>query len=380
MSSELAKHTPREPSKRARALLWMFRTVVKPRLQKSIDLVKARQLIARMDKWLGGGKTDYQRTPVKSFGLEADWVTVRPVGSERSKRVILYLHGGGFMFSMPAVHSRLAARLCRELDADALIPHYRCAPEHPLPAAHEDCYAAYAWLIAEGFDPAQIIVAGDSAGGLLTLSTLQRIRDNGLPVPMCGVMFSPGTCVEALRSMESHTVEGDPMIGHGIVDLLWRIVLEPLANADGSMLGKVSPCAAGLHALPPLLFQAGSTEALLHQSVKAHALALDAGTIAELQVWPHMPHVWQALHWLPEAKQALDCVTDFVRRHDRQIVLADAVAAADRPDIAKVSPGETAPHLAKTAPLATATVPDTNVAVIHKSIDQNAKVEMPNAQ
>lgn len=305
-------HSSRVPSKRASLLLWTYRTLIKPRLQQPIDLKRARRLVARMDNWMGGRGKDYRRTPVKSFGLEAYWVTVRP---PPSKRVILYLHGGGFMFRMPAVHSRLAARLCHELDAEALIPHYRCAPEYPLPAAHDDCYAAYAWLLAEGFDPAQIIVAGDSAGGLLTLSTLQRVRDAGLPAPMCGVMFSPGTCFEALRSLQAHSVEQDPMLGAGIVDLLWRIVIEPLGHYDGAMLGKVSPCAAGLHDLPPLLFQAGSTEALLHQSVKAHALALDAGTHAELQVWPHMPHVWQAVHWLPEAREALACVTDFVRRH-----------------------------------------------------------------
>lgn len=299
------------PSVQARLLLGLLRLVFKRSLQKRIELDKAREIIARLDRWIGGRRTDFVRTPVKSFGLHADWVTVRP---GRSKRVILYLHGGGFMFHMPAVHARLAARLCRELDADALIPHYRCAPEHPLPAAHDDCYVTYAWLLAEGFDPANIIIIGDSAGGMLTLSTLQRIRDEGMPAPLCGVMFSPGTCVDAMRSIDQQAIARDPMIGAGLLDLLKRIVIEPLTISDTV----ISPCAGSLHGLPPLLFQAGSTEVLLHHSTKAHGLATDAGTTAELQIWPLMPHVWQAVPWLPEARHALACVAEFVTRHDNR--------------------------------------------------------------
>lgn len=301
----------RRPSIQARLLLGLFRRIIKPSMQKRIELPKAHKLVGRLDNWFGGRPKNFVRTQVLSCNPDAEWVTVRPGPSER---VILYLHGGGFMFSMPAVHARLAARLCRMLDAAAFIPHYRCAPEHPLPAAHEDCFTAYRWLLAEGHDPARIVIIGDSAGGLLTLATLQRIRDSRLPAPLCGVMFSPGTCFDSIRDLDGQATANDPMIGAGMLDLLQRIVIEPTAVNDAA----ISPCAGSLHGLPPLLFQAGSTEMLLHQSVKAHAMASAAGTEAELQIWPEMPHVWQAVPWLPEAQHALDCVAEFVERHCRK--------------------------------------------------------------
>lgn len=299
---------PRPLSLRARLLLWIYRHIVKARLAKPLELARTQALLAKLDRWLGGGGARFNRKRISAYGVAADWISV---DASWSGRVILYLHGGGFMFRTPRLHARLAARLCQTLGARALMPEYRLAPEHPLPAAHEDCFAAYRWLLEQGQDPAQIIVIGDSAGGLLTLATLQRIRDAGLPLPACGVMFSPGTCIDSIRQLDARATEGDPLIGAGALDLLQRVVAAAVAPHDPA----VSPCAGSLHGLPPLLLQAGSTELLLHQSEIAVAQAHSTGTHAELQVWPHMPHVWQAVHWLPEAQHALACVGEFVERH-----------------------------------------------------------------
>lgn len=303
-------NVPQPLSLRARLLLWVYRHIVKPRLAKPMKLTRVQTLLSRLDRWLGIGGSRFSRERVSAHGIAADWISVDAPGSDR---VILYLHGGGFMFRTPRLHGRLAARLCLTLGARALMPHYRLAPEHPLPAAHEDCFAAYRWLLDQGQDPARIIVIGDSAGGLLTLATLQRIRDAGLPLPACAVMFSPGTCVDAIRQLDARATENDPMIGAGALDLLQRTVVAEVAVHDPA----VSPCAGSLHGLPPLLLQAGSTEVLLHQSEIAAAQAHNAGTHAELQIWPHMPHVWQAVHWLPEAQQALACVGEFVERNSQ---------------------------------------------------------------
>jgi len=293
------------PSWRARWLLAVYRRVVKPMLPTSVDLAEAKAVMAKLDRLLGGHDRSFVRRSVIANGVPAEWITV---SDARPERVILYLHGGGFMFSTPSLHARLAARLCRVLDAKALMPEYRLAPDNPLPAAHEDCFAAYRWMLAEGHDPADISIVGDSAGGLLVLSTLQRIRDAGLPLPACGVMFSPGTCVDSIRHLDGRATQGDPLVGPGILDLLQRTVVSQVASSDPN----VSPCAGSLHGLPPLLFQAGSTEMLLPQSRKAFEQARAAGTRAELQVWRQMPHVWQAVHWLPEARRALACVANFV--------------------------------------------------------------------
>ena len=293
----------------ARGLLTFYRHVVKKMLPAHVGLPEAKAMMVKLDRWLGGrgGDNGFERQSVRANGLSAEWIN--PRGSS-TKRVILYLHGGGFMLSTPHLHGRLAARLCKLLGARAFMPHYRLAPDHPLPAAHEDCLAAYRWLIVDGHDAANIILIGDSAGGMLVLSTLQRIRDAGLPLPACGVMFSPGSCVDSMRELDAKSTLGDPMIGPGMLDLLQRVVVSQVGAYDPA----ISPCAGSLHGLPPLLFQAGSTEMLLFQSRKAFALARAGGTYAELQVWPEMPHVWQAVHWLPEAEQALACVADFVTR------------------------------------------------------------------
>ncbi|MFA5939957.1 MAG: alpha/beta hydrolase [Sinimarinibacterium sp.] len=302
------RFAPRDLSLRARLLLWIYRFIVKVALSGRIELGGAQVLLARLDRWLGGSRERFTRERFTANGVPADRIMV---GDASSKRVVLYLHGGGFMFRTPRMHGRLAAQLCQTLGATAVLPEYRLAPEHPLPAAHEDCFAVYRWLLDQGFDPAGIIVIGDSAGGLLTLATLQRIRDAGLPPPACGVMFSPGTCVDSIRLLDAQSTETDPMIGAGVLDLLQRVVVAAVPPHDAA----ISPCAGSLHGLPPLLFQAGSTEVLLHQSEKAAAQARRAGTHAELQVWPQMPHVWQAVHWLPEAQQALACVGEFVEHH-----------------------------------------------------------------
>lgn len=295
-------------SLRARWLLTLYRWVVKPMLPRFVDLAEAKAVMAKLDRWLGGNDRSFGRQPVVANGVPAEWIAIKSV---RPERVILYLHGGGFMFSTPRLHARLAARLCRLLGAQALMPEYRLAPENPLPAAHEDCFAAYRWLLTEGHDAGNIVIIGDSAGGLLTLATLQRIRDAGLPTPSCGVMFSPGTCVDSIRHLDGRVTHGDPLVGPGILDLLQRTVVAQVPPSDST----ISPCAGSFHGLPPLLFQAGSTEMLLPQSRKAFELARAAGVHAEMQVWPQMPHVWQAVHWLPEARDALACVADFVSRH-----------------------------------------------------------------
>jgi monoterpene epsilon-lactone hydrolase len=299
---------PQRVSLRARLLLWVYRRIVKPSLAGVVELSAARMFMAKLDRWLGGFGAGFVCERISANGVPADWISARDASLGR---VVLYLHGGGFMFRTPRLHARLAARLGLTLRAAVVLPDYRLAPEHPLPAAHEDCFAVYRWLLDQVHDPARIIVIGDSAGGLLTLATLQRIRDAGLPLPGCGVMFSPATCVDSIRNLNARATEGDPMIGTGVLDLLQRVVVATVAPNDPA----ISPCAGSLHGLPPLLFQVGSTELMLHQSEIAVTHARSVGTHAELQVWPRMPHVWQAVHWLPEARDACASVAEFVARH-----------------------------------------------------------------
>lgn len=292
---------------RAWLLLAFYRFVFKPRFPARIDLARARAAIGRLDQRLGGGRTDYECVDAEAHGVPGAWVGTR---KRPASRTILYLHGGGFMFRTPRTHARLAARLCEALDARAFLPQYRLAPENPLPAAHEDCFAAYRGLLASGHDPRRIVVMGDSAGGFLTLAVLQRIRDARLRAPACAVVFSSGGDLDEVGRLDAGATRRDPMIGVGAIELLQRVVLAPIDVCDP----RISPSAGSMRDLAPLLFQAGSTEVLLDSIRKTVQQVRDAGSPAELQVWPRMPHVFQAVHWLPEAREALACVRDFVER------------------------------------------------------------------
>jgi acetyl esterase/lipase len=297
-----------KPSWQARLLNAFYRRAVKGRSKRLPDLADMRRLMARLDRWLVSGE-GARRIPVDAEGVSAEWITGR---AATTARTLLYLHGGGFMLRSPRIHARLAARLCDVLDARALMPHYRLAPEHPLPAAHEDCFHAYRWLCGEGHRPENIVLAGDSAGGLLVLATLQRIRDAGLPAPACAALFSPGSDLAALHSAVA-AADDDPMISAEALELLQRLVVAPVDAHDPA----ISPCAGSLAGLPPLLIQVGSTEALLGQSIRAATLARAGGTHVELQIWPQMPHVFQAVTWLPESGRALAMVGAFADRLTR---------------------------------------------------------------
>ena len=267
---------------RARLLIWFYRRVFKPRFPKRVDLPRAREALARLDRRLGGFRAAVRRAEVHADGVSGEWVTT---DRGTASRTILYLHGGGFMFRTPLTHAGLAARLCDALDARAFVARYRLAPEHPLPAAHEDCFAAYRWLLATGHDPRRIVVAGDSAGGLLVLAVLQRIRDADLP--------GPGLRCNVLTGNKSRAGGGPRPI---------RDQRRPDDRARCSRIAATARHRTGRHArsrrfalrgqpagLPPLLFQAGSTELLLEQSRKAFLKARASGSAAELQVWPEMP-------------------------------------------------------------------------------------------
>ena len=136
-----------------------------------------------------GGDTPASVRRVDADGVPADLVSA---GGPSSGKAILYLHGGGYVIGSSATHRELARRLSVAADADVLTIDYRLAPENPFPAPVEDAVTAYKWLIGQGCDPAGVAIAGDSAGGGLTVATLVSLRDQDIPLPACGVCLSPG--------------------------------------------------------------------------------------------------------------------------------------------------------------------------------------------
>jgi len=251
--------------------------------------------------------------PTTAAGVPAEWI--RP-GDAVAGRVLFYLHGGGYSIGSIDSHRELLCRLALAGRTSVLAIDYRLAPEHPFPAQLDDSIAAYRWLLDEGIEPGQIVIAGDSAGGGLTISTLVKLRDDGRPLPAGGVCLSPWTELEA---------RGGSFLSNERYDYLSRAAVRKFARrfATGADLRHplAAPIYADLTGLPPLLIQAGGAESLLDDSLALARNARRAGVDVSLEVWPDMVHVWQLFAaFVPEGAAAIEDIGDFIRGRTRAAV------------------------------------------------------------
>jgi len=249
--------------------------------------------------------------PVHADGVPCEWIAA----SADARGVLLYLHGGGYCLGSINTHRALVARLAGACGLRALAVDYRLAPEYPFPAAIEDATAVYRWLLRQGTAPAEVVVAGDSAGGGLTVATMLALRDAGDPLPAAGVCLSPWVDMEGLGASMTTCAGRDPMVDR---DGLLLLASAYLGGADAR-----SPLAAPIHAdlrgLPPLLLHVGTAESLLDDAVRLHARARVHGVAVDLETWDDMIHVWHAFApLLPEAESAIARVGAWAReRLDR---------------------------------------------------------------
>jgi acetyl esterase/lipase len=240
-------------------------------------------------------------------GVPAEWMEA-PGAAEG--RVFLLLHGGGYSSGSPVTHRKLAANLALASRARVLTPAYRLAPEHPFPAGVDDAVEAYRWLLAQGIEPANIVIGGDSAGGGLALSTLVALRDAGTVLPRAAVLMSAWT--DLTTSSPSHDTLGD-------VDV--QVTREGLLGAGRIYIGdgdpadpRASTLFANLAGLPPLLLQVGGDETLLDDSRIVAERARAARVDVTFQVFEGMWHVFQ-FHApeVPEARAAMEDIAAFIR-------------------------------------------------------------------
>lgn len=239
-------------------------------------------------------------------GIPADWITVE--GSD-AERVVLYLHGGAYVMGSRNTHRELAGRIARAAQARVLLPDYRLAPEHPFPAAVEDAAACWRWLISGGYAPGRMAIAGDSAGGGLTLATLLALKASGTPLPGCAVGLSPWTDLEATGPTAEPGAVDDPMLTPEGLRQSSRLyaaadLRDPLA----------SPLHGDLRGLPPLLLQVGTRDILLSDSTRFAERARAAGVEVTLEVEAGLIHVWHMHPGLPEAQRAVERVGAFIAR------------------------------------------------------------------
>src|SRR5437764_3988179 len=274
-------------------------------------LAAYERLVPRPPRWIEMSSCALGGVPATRFSRR----------DSRSERHILFLHGGAYTTGSAALYRHILWRFAVSAQARVAAIDYRLAPEHPFPAALDDAVAAWQGLVAEGTEPRHCAVMGDSAGGGLALALLLRLRDMGAPLPAATVALSPWTDLAMTGASLTRNAVSDPMENPDDVPFLVRCYL-----GDGDRCNPyASPLYGDPKGLPPTLIQVGSDEILFDDSVRMAERMREAGCQVELEVWPRMPHVWHAFApIMPEARQAIARIGEFVRRH----TAADCSAAA----------------------------------------------------
>jgi len=292
-------------SKQARRFWALLRSYPK---QIEMPLAEARAADTRSE--------DFTSEPVNVTFAPApkvDGLWAEPQGFERG-RTILYLYGGGFGLGSPDTRRKTAGHLALAAQARVLVPSYRLAPEHPFPAALDDAVRAYAWLLAQGAEAGRTVIAGDSAGGGLAVSTAIVARDRGLPRCAGVVALSPWTDL---------TCSGESMTTRSASDFMCTranllVMAASYLNGDDPCQPLASPIFADLSGLPPILCLVGGDEVLLDDSLRLVRNAGIAGVDATVFVAAGMQHIfpiWSGV--FPEADAAIALIGDWVRARCR---------------------------------------------------------------
>jgi acetyl esterase/lipase len=293
--------------------LWMRLQVKRPlRGQTNID--KVRRILA-------GGALPIP--PGIKFrddvvgGIKGEWVTA----AGTPKATLLYLHGGGYFACSPRSHRPITAAYAKHGFA-VFAPDYRLAPEHPFPAAIEDAHAAWNGLLATGHAARALTVSGDSAGGGLTLALLLTLREQGAAIPAAAALLSPWADLAATGASIRGNARRDAMFteeGFNNCSQLYLAGRDPKTPL-------ASPVFADLQGLPPLLIHVGDREMLRDDSTRLAAHARAAGVPVDLRLWPVVPHVWQLAQFVPEARESMRLLAQFLLSHATPTPMAQQAA------------------------------------------------------
>ncbi len=249
---------------------------------------------------------DVAREVVSADNVRCEWLISQ---NSPKEQVLLYLHGGGFVYGLSSLHRRMVTYLARKMSIRTLMVDYRVAPEHPFPAALDDCVTAYFWLLKQGISAQNIVVAGDSAGGNLTISMLMKLRDSGEALPAAAACLSP---VADLTGRDDQ-MKGfhDPLLH----PRAGRIYNRSYVAHNDARNPLISPVLGDWRGLPPLLVHAGQDEILRDDAVRIEELAKAVGVDVRLEIYPRVWHVWQLYLTLPQAVQSLDDIAQFLKSH-----------------------------------------------------------------
>jgi acetyl esterase/lipase len=250
-------------------------------------------------------------------GCQAEWISPDDApGDSGDGAVVLYLHGGGYCIGSLDTHRGLAARIALATGCTVVTIAYRLAPEHRFPGALEDACAAYQELLTAGRRPGRIAIAGDSAGGGLTVATVLALRSDRTPLPAAMACLSPWVDLTQSAPTYESLADVDPMVSKEGLDVMAAAYLgETDAHSE-----LASPLFAdNLGDLPPVLIEVGEHEVLLDDSLRlAERIRADGGSVT-LTVWPELIHVFQAFPGplVPEADQSITAIGSFLAGHLR---------------------------------------------------------------
>jgi acetyl esterase/lipase len=253
---------------------------------------------------------DIQVDALEVEGMRAEWL--RPAGSV-TPAAILFVHGGGYISGSCSDHRNHVAKVVQASGVPALLFEYRLAPEHPYPAAFEDGMKAYHWMLARGHDPRRMVIAGDSAGGGLTLAMLLGIRDQNLPLPAAAVVSSPMTDLALIGESQRTNLHRD-LAPPKMPEICCRHYCGKHDPRDPY----ISPLYGDLQGLPPLLIMAGDDEMLRDDAVRFAEKARTAGVEVSLRVPQGMGHCYPFMAPLfPEASAGMEEIGAFIAHHVR---------------------------------------------------------------
>jgi monoterpene epsilon-lactone hydrolase len=289
-----------------KGLFWrtMLRTTFK---NQKLSIAEHRANGIKNSKMLGDISKDTKVEKINIDGIQAEWLI--PLGAD--EKVILYLHGGGYVTGSIEDHRMMCGLLANAATAKVLIPEYRLAPENPFPAAVDDALKVYQWLLERGISFADIIIAGDSAGGGLSVATVLALKDKSASLPAAVLCLSPWADLTLKGRSHITKAKAEAVLRKEVLHE-WALCYTDESNLTNPL---VSPVYGDFHGFPPLLIQVGSEEILLDDSLMLTEKAKAAGVDVTLKIWDGMWHVWQALgDLIPENKKTFEEIGQFVQR------------------------------------------------------------------
>ncbi len=225
-------------------------------------------------------------------------------------RVMLYFHGGGYVIGSPHTHRALAGKITKGISAKGLVIDYRKAPESPFPAALDDAFAAYKYLLGKGYDSKEIVIVGDSAGGGLAIALQYELKNKNMPLPLCSVLMSPYLDLTGTGKSIEHNARNDRFL-----DVFEMRKWAKMYAAEHDMSDPlISPLYGDMSGLPPILIQVSQSEVLYNDSTRFAKKAKEMGVKVTLQKWKGLIHWWHLFGGMPESQEAIDKIIKFINR------------------------------------------------------------------